>query len=159
MSDVILTKEALLKSGLPEETVTINDLGAVRVRSLSRAEFLQLRQADADGWEIGIVVAGLVEPALTEDEVRDWHRSIPPKVFDDLAGEILRVSGLRKVAEQAVQAAVGAAKRNFQDEARAGDGVLPGGTPAHDGDQDAGGDGGVGVHPLAGPERDEEGAG
>jgi hypothetical protein len=112
MSDLIISKEALLKSGLPEETVTVDGLGTVRVRSLSRAEFLRVRQADAEGWEIGLVAAGLVEPALTEDEVRDWHNSVAPKVFDVLAGEILRVSGLRKAVEEVV-AAVEDAKRNF----------------------------------------------
>lgn len=110
MSDgVILSKEAFLKVSLPEEVVTVEGLGPVRIRSLSRAEFMKVRQSDADGWEIGIVTYGLVEPALTEDEVREWREtSSAPQLFDDLAGEILRISGLRK-------AAVAEAKRSFPE--------------------------------------------
>lgn len=118
MSDLVISKEALLKSGLPEETVTIEGLGSVRVRSISRAEFLKLRQSDSEAWEIGLVAAGMVDPALTEDEVREWHGTVAPKLFDDLAAEILRVSGLRKVVDQ-VTSAVEAAKRNFQSESGA----------------------------------------
>lgn len=104
MSELILSKETLLKSGLPEETITVDGLGTVRVRSLSRAEFLRIRQADGEGWEIGIVACGLVEPALSEEEVRDWHGRVAPRIFDDLAAEILRVSGLRKAtADPAVE--------------------------------------------------------
>lgn len=106
--DLVISKEAFLKSGLPEETVTIDGLGTVRVRSLSRAEFLDVREKDTVGWEIGVVTCGLVEPALTEDEVKQWRETTTPRVFDDLAGEVLRVSGLRA-------AAVGEAKRSFPE--------------------------------------------
>lgn len=109
MSDEpIISKEALLKGNLPEEVVTVEGLGVVRVRSVSRDEYMRLRQSDATGWEIGLVTFGLVEPALTEDEVREWRAAVTPQVFDDLAGEVLRVSGLRKTS-------VGEAKRSFPD--------------------------------------------
>lgn len=110
MSDgVPISKEAFLKVSLPEEVVTVEGLGTVRIRSLSRAEFMQVRQSDADGWEIGVVAHGLVEPALTEDEIREWRASCSaPQLFDDLAGEVLRISGLRK-------AAVAEAKRSFPE--------------------------------------------
>lgn len=110
MSDnPIISKETLLKGSLPEEVVTIEGLGTVRVRSLSRTEFMRVRQASTDGWEIGLVAHGLVEPALTEAEVEEWRNTVTPHVFDDLAGEVLRVSGLRKAAEEE-------AKRSFPPE-------------------------------------------
>lgn len=110
MSDeLVISKEALLKGGLPEETVTIAGLGTVRIRSLSRAEFMRVREYDKEGWEIGVVTCGLVEPALTEDEVRDWRTVVAPKVFDDVAGEVIRLSGLRT-------AAVEEARRSFPGE-------------------------------------------
>lgn len=109
MSDgPILSKEAFLKTGLPEETVSVDGLGTVRVRSLSRAEFMEVRDRDRAGWEIGLVAFGLIDPALTEEEVRAWRETITPRVFDDLAGEVLRVSGLRPTA-------VGEAKQSFPE--------------------------------------------
>lgn len=121
MSDSLpISKEAFLKPGLPEETVTIDNLGTVRIRSLSRAEFLKHRMADGTGWEVGIIAAGLVEPALSEDEVRVWLDGCMPKVSDDLGAAILRLSGLRKALDEIGQAhanpAVEDAKRNFRDE-------------------------------------------
>lgn len=114
--NVILSKEALLKSGLPEEVVTVEGLGAVRIRSLSRAEFIQHRESDREGWEAGVVACGLVEPALTEDEVREWRKNVMPRVFDELAAEVLRISGLRAAFDEAVKETVKDAKQSFQGE-------------------------------------------
>lgn len=105
MSDhPILSKEALLKTGLPEEPVEIKDLGMVRIRSISRGEFVRIRELDLTAFETQLVAFGLVEPLLTEDEVKEWRDSVTPHVFDDLAGEILRVSGLRKAVDEAMPA-------------------------------------------------------
>lgn len=108
-SGPIVSKETLLKACVSEETVDIAGLGTIRVRSLSRAEFMDVRGRDEAGWDVGVVAYGLVDPALTEDEVRNWRNVAPPRVFDDVAGEVLRVSGLRAVA-------VGEAKRTFPEE-------------------------------------------
>jgi hypothetical protein len=106
---LILSKEAFMKVSLPEEPVTVEGLGTVRVRSLSRAEYMRIRTNDAEGWEIALVALCMVEPSLTEDEVREWRETMAaPKLFDDLAGEVLRVSGLR-------QTAVAEAKQSFPD--------------------------------------------
>lgn len=119
MSDPILSKEALLKTGLPEEAVEIKNLGMVRVRSISRGEFVRIREMDLTEFETQLVAMGLVEPRLTEDEVKEWRDSVTPHVFDDLAGEILRVSGLRKALDEAMPAqakpSVAAADAQFPD--------------------------------------------
>jgi hypothetical protein len=111
MSDQLLplSKEAFLKVALPEEVVEVDGLGPVRIRSLSRAEFMDIRERDRNEWEVGLVAYGLAEPVLSEDEVRAWRtQQAAPKMFDDLAGEVLRVSGLRPTS-------VGDAKRTFPE--------------------------------------------
>lgn len=107
----IISREALLKGNLPEEVVMVAGIGPVRVRSISRAEYMSLRVSDGEGWEIGLVSAGLVDPALSTDDVEALRKVVDPKTFDDLAGEVLRVSGLRKTAEEAVAEA----KQSFPD--------------------------------------------
>lgn len=102
--ELIVSKEAFMKGGLPEEVVPVEGLGNVRIRSISRAEYMRVRTMDVDAFETAVLAAGLLEPTLSEDEVRQWRESVMAQVSDNLLGEVLRISGLRKTAvEEAKQ--------------------------------------------------------
>ena len=71
-----VSKEALFKPRLAEETVEIPDVGEVRIRALSRSEVLGFRKRKVDGvdeMERVLVAAALVDPKLTEAEVGQWQ--------------------------------------------------------------------------------------
>jgi hypothetical protein len=70
-------KTALLTRKLPEADVDIPDVGTIRVRALTRAEALYAQAGqDKHGvgeFEVRMLAAGLVDPQLSEDEVREWQ--------------------------------------------------------------------------------------
>lgn len=109
MSDPIVSKDTLLKPRLTEGTVAIPGVGTVRIRSLSRAEVLTAGERDRTGWEVALLAAGVVEPDLTEDEVRQWRENAPPDTVNVVAEAILGLSGM-------LSTAVGEAKRSFPEE-------------------------------------------
>lgn len=92
----MIDKEAFLKAALPEETILLAGLGEVRVRGLSRSEALSLgaHKDDPRALEQLIVRLGLVEPALSEDEVTAWFASAPAGLVDPIVKAVERLSGL-----------------------------------------------------------------
>jgi hypothetical protein len=111
VTDPIISKEALLKGQLPEGTVDIPDVGTVRVRGLSRAEVLSLAALDAEAREVKILACGVVEPVLTEEEIRGWREAVTSRTIRDVSDEIMVLSGLVEKARED-------AKRQFQKEQR-----------------------------------------
>lgn len=103
MSDTpIISKDVLLKAQLPESTVDVPGVGRMRVRGLSRMEVLLARDRDRAGWEASLLTAGLVEPALTEDEVNIWREGATTDVVNTVVEAILGLSGmLKKAVEEA----------------------------------------------------------
>lgn len=91
-------KAALLaKRGLGTETVQIEGVGEVVVRGMSRAEALSLQKLgdlDAAEMERHLVSMAMVEPALTEDEVRQWQEAAPAGELEPVSEAIQRLSGL-----------------------------------------------------------------
>jgi hypothetical protein len=95
-------KERFLKSRLPEQDVDIPGVGTVRVRSLSRAEAGRLKtfvDGDAEAGEVFVLAVGLVDPRLTEDEVRQWMAAAPTDEVELVAGAVMVLSGLVEGAE------------------------------------------------------------
>ena len=84
------TKSALLGRTLPESDVEIPGVGTVRVRGITRGQYLHAGRAmagddpDVQRFEKLLITAGMVDPALSEDEVGQWQRTAG-------AGEIARV--------------------------------------------------------------------
>ncbi len=92
-----LDKAALLDSTrvLPRSTATIPDLGEVEVRGLSRAEVIQMQScANVDEMEVKTLAFGMVEPSLTEDEVRQWRSTKESQEIRPVSDKILELSGL-----------------------------------------------------------------
>lgn len=89
-----MDKELLFKPRLPEEDVEIEGVGTVRVRGLSRIEAIHVQAAKGAEQERRILALGMVEPALTEDEVKLWQKASPAAEIEKVAGRITVLSGL-----------------------------------------------------------------
>jgi hypothetical protein len=96
-----MDKEALLKGSLPEVEVEIPGKGAVRVRGLSRAEYLQMGiigQEDLERAEVYMIGHGLVDPALSVEEIRKWRDAVNAGEVDVVTEAINKLSGLNETA-------------------------------------------------------------
>jgi hypothetical protein len=97
----ILSKEELLANrGLPEDVVEVPELGgAVRVRGLSRKEFLRLNEGD-DGYDFEdrALAAGMLEPKLTIEEVSQLRDLSPGMELQEVVMKINELSGVGKDA-------------------------------------------------------------
>ncbi len=106
----VIDKAALLANTrvLPHETVEVPGVGEVEVRGLSRAEVVQMQGCgSADAMEDAVIAAGLVEPKLTADEVRQWRQAASSDEVRPVSDAILRLSGL-------VEGSSTAAERRFR---------------------------------------------
>lgn len=127
-------KARLLKPRVPEGTVDLEGLGTVRVRGLSRGEVFMTQQVKGvEATERKIVAIGMLDPVMTEDEVRQWQRSSPAGEMEAVVDKISELSGLNKGAEKQ-------AMQSFRDDSGDGVRVLPGGEAGHDGGPAAGAD-------------------
>ena len=108
-----MDKETFLKPRLPEADVDIPGVGAVRVRGLSRLEALQIQSGKQDmaALERAVIRLGLVDPALTPDEIDAWYAAAPAGEIVPIVSAIHDLSGLKE----------GAAKAAYKS-----DGDLPG---------------------------------
>lgn len=98
-------KDRLLKTRLPEATVTIEGVGDVRVRGLRRGEVFAIKKAtqgkdDLEAFETKFVAAGMLEPKLTEAEVRRWYKAAPAGEIDPVVDKINELSGLAQGADK-----------------------------------------------------------
>ena len=96
-----MDKETLLAAVLPERTVDLDGVGKITVRSLSRAEVLAIRAreiGDAAELERVVLAAAMVDPEMTEDDVRAWQEVSSPEVIEDVASAVLDLSGMRREA-------------------------------------------------------------
>lgn len=93
----MIDKSALLKPRIPEAEVEVPGVGALRVRGLSRQEVLDLQQFTKDevALERKVLVLGLVEPQLTEDEVAQWHAAATQDEVAAVVDAIRGLSGLK----------------------------------------------------------------
>lgn len=135
-----IDKEALLKDRLNEAEVEVPGIGTVRVRGLSRGEVISMQKATdnehtLDGPRVLVIerkmiALGMIEPQLTEDEVKQWQKAAPANEIDPVMAKISELSGLDKGAGKA-------AMRSFRDGPGSGirdvpsaEAVDDGGTPA-----------------------------
>lgn len=96
----MLDKDALLKGRTGQEDIEIQGVGTVRVRPLTRGEALEVadKPLDAAEMERKIVAWGLVEPVLSEDDVKAWQDSSPAGEIQAVVDAIVRLSGMEKHA-------------------------------------------------------------
>ena len=120
-------KELLFKRRIEEADVNVEGLGTFRVRGLTRSEALSVRSlADLAAIERGMLVLGLVDPELTEDEVKRWQANSPAGEMEDLTNKIAELSGMNEGAAKEAYLA-------FEENADAEFRVLPGDEAGDDG--------------------------
>lgn len=102
-----IDKSELFKARLDVEDVEVGSLGTVKVRALSRSEVLAFRKRKVDDvgeMERVLVAAGMVEPALTEDEVQQWQDASSAGELEPVTRAISRLSGMDEgAAKEAVK--------------------------------------------------------
>lgn len=122
-----IDKELLFKSRLPEADVVLPGIGTVRVRGLSRTEALHCRETtDLVTVERRMLALGLVDPVLTENEVKRWQESSPAGELEELTLRISELSGMTPGAAKE-------AYREFEEDSDAEFRVLPGAEAGDDG--------------------------
>lgn len=94
-----MDKAALLAAAadaLPTEDVEIPGVGTVTVRGLSRAESLIVGKAEGDptATERAMLRFGLVDPAMSETDVKEWLKVAPNAHVDPVTKAIARLSGM-----------------------------------------------------------------
>lgn len=90
---------------LPEHDVE-TPAGTVRVRALSRAEVLSLAPlaGDAQEIEVRVVAWGLIDPALSVDEVRDWQKATTGEAITAISDAVAKLSGMGPDAQSEAEA-------------------------------------------------------
>lgn len=95
-----VSKAALLAArGIGTETVTLEGVGDVVVRPLTRGEVLALQkqgEQDPDVMEQKLLAIALVEPKLTEADVKEWQAVAPAGELEPITEAVERLSGLRR---------------------------------------------------------------
>jgi hypothetical protein len=126
--------DLLFKPRLAEEDIEIPGVGTLRIRALNRLEALHVSAAKSEAdRERRILVIGVVDPTLTEDDVKRWQRA-------SAAGEIevvsTRIAVLSGMAPDSAKEAV----KEFEANPDAEFPVLPSPEAGHDGGPATGGD-------------------
>ena len=103
----MLDKTALLARRLGEGEHEIPGFGTVKIRGLSVAEVRSIQAlTDLGAQERRMVACGLLDPALTEDEVGTWQENSAPGEIDGLVGAIAELSGMAQKADKSGVSAV-----------------------------------------------------
>lgn len=99
-----ILKERLLKARVPEATVTIEGVGDLRLRGLRRGEMFAIKKAtdgkDLEAYEIKLLAVGVIEPKLTEAEVRRWYKAAPAGELEPVVEKLVELSGLATGADK-----------------------------------------------------------
>ncbi len=81
--------------------VRIDGVGTITVRALSRMEFLDSQDVANDGARERFVLSrAMVDPVMTEEDVKKWQEGSPGFEINMVANRINELSGLRKGADK-----------------------------------------------------------
>lgn len=96
----MIDKETLFKSRTGEQEIEIDGVGSVRIRALTRAEVLSIkgREFDAADLERKLLAMAMLEPKLTEDEVKQWQEASTAGELQEVADAVIKLSGMEKIA-------------------------------------------------------------
>lgn len=97
MADDIKAK--LFKSRIEEAEVELDGIGVLRVRGLTRGEVFAVQQCKGtEASERKILSLGVVDPSLTENEVRQWQENSPAGEIEPVVNKIRELSKLTDAA-------------------------------------------------------------
>jgi len=99
-----LSVDDLTTERLPGEDFTIEGLGTVRIRGLSRFEVLAAqKQKDAGvaAMERVMLSCAMVEPRMSEAQVTAWQKATPAGLLEPLTRRVQALSGMGEGAEKA----------------------------------------------------------
>lgn len=85
------------------EEYTIEGVGTVQIRSLSRAEIMEAGRRfpdDSQQWERFTLSRAMVQPRMSESDVAKWQAACPPGEINGLAMAVNRLSGIEKGADK-----------------------------------------------------------
>lgn len=103
--------ETLLAPRLGEGTVTIEGVGTLTIRTLTRAQALEVQQRGADGdvsaAENLLMHYGIVQPAMTLAQVAQWAESAPAGELQAVSVAIGRISGMHPDSGKAAYKSAG----------------------------------------------------
>ncbi len=91
-------KATMLASDVDAEDLDVPGLGLVRVKGLTRAETIETTKFEGAAWERAIIVRGLVEPRLTDDEVETFQDSKRSGVVTAIFNRIIHLSAVGRDA-------------------------------------------------------------
>lgn len=111
-----MDKALLFKRRLPEDEVSIEGIGVVRVRALNRREAMETQRIEDPVERDHLIIAlGLVDPRLTVSEVAQWAEASPAGEMEPVSVRIAEMSGmLPDSAKKAVKAFVADPEQEFR---------------------------------------------
>lgn len=90
-----LTREQILARKMGRTIVELPDGGTVEVRALNRREALTMAKIqDHAERDVMLIAAGMVDPVLTEDDVRAWGEQDSTNVLEIVSRAIGELSGM-----------------------------------------------------------------
>lgn len=101
--DALLARRYTTETGFLEEEVEIPGFGTVRVRQLSRFEVFHLASVQDKGpgpVERFIIAQGMVDPVMSEDDVKQWQKVAPIGELQPVVEAINRLSGTTPDAQK-----------------------------------------------------------
>lgn len=99
-------KAALLTKRFGVEDVEVPGVGTVQVRALTRAEALSVQgvEMDAEVLEQKLIAMAMVDPQLTEPEVKEWQGCATAGEIQIIVEAIVRISGMEGYTAKAAYA-------------------------------------------------------
>ena len=97
-----MDKAALFEPRLPEAEID-TPAGVIKVRGLSRTEVYQLKRftyGESDQLDARMLLLGVVEPKLTEAEVRKWRAAWTVDQLEPITDKIAELSGMPTSTEE-----------------------------------------------------------
>lgn len=96
-------KAALFAPRLPEDDVELVGVGTVRVRALNRDEAMEAGKIDDRKMrDRHIIAMGMVEPALSVSEVKQWGAAATAGEIEKVSRRIAELSGMIEGADKEV---------------------------------------------------------
>lgn len=100
-----MDRDTFLKPRLAEREIDLPGVGTVRVRALARDEVFACQglKDDQAAFEARVLSIGLVDPALSEDDVLEWRRNSP---YDEAEAVLDAIRDLSKLSQGAAKSGV-----------------------------------------------------